>query len=131
MSKCPFCDFIDNTNCKIKLQNDLCIFVHCPNDIPEGGGMIIPKAHRATVFDLTPEEWEATYSMLHEAKALIDAQYKPDGYSVGWNVGKVGGQEVFHAHLHIIPRYKDELYAGKGIRYWIKQPENKRNREKE
>lgn len=32
----------------------------------------------------------------------------------------------FHAHMHIVPRYADELYAGKGMRYWIKQSENKR-----
>jgi len=43
---------------------------------------------------------------------------------VGWNVGKVGEQEVSHAYLHVLPRYADELYAGRGIRYWIKQPEN-------
>jgi diadenosine tetraphosphate (Ap4A) HIT family hydrolase len=52
--------------------------------------------------------------------------YKPQGYNIGWNVGSVGGQEIFHAHLHIIPRYEDEPLAGKGIRYWLKQPQNKR-----
>lgn len=45
------------------------------------------------------------YDLLNQAKKLIDKKYKPDGYSIGWNVGKVGGQEVFHAHLHIIPNY--------------------------
>ena len=34
------------------------------------------------------------------------------------------GQEVFHAHLHVIPRYADE--TGKGIRYWLKQDANRR-----
>lgn len=67
-----------------------------------------------------------TYNLLNETKRIIALQFQPDGYSVGWNVGKVGGQEVFHAHLHVTPRYADEFYAGKGIRYWIKQPENKR-----
>ena len=48
------------------------------------------------------------------------------GYNIGWNVNEVGGQEIFHAHLHVIPRYEDEPMSGKGIRYWIKQPQNKR-----
>ena len=59
-----------------------------------------------------------------ELKAYIDKKYMPDGYNIGWNVGKVAGQEVAHAHMHIIPRYSDEPYAGRGIRSWFKQPEN-------
>jgi histidine triad (HIT) family protein len=27
---------------------------------------------------------------------------------------------MFHAHLHVIPRHKDEPLAGRGIRYWLK-----------
>lgn len=64
--------------------------------------------------------------MLHEAKALIDDVFKPDGYNVGWNCGSVGGQTVFHAHLHVIPRFADEPLASRGIRWWLKQPENER-----
>ena len=45
---------------------------------------------------------------------------------MGWNCGEAGGQDVFHAHLHIIPRHSDEPYAGRGIRNWIKREENKR-----
>jgi lincosamide and streptogramin A transport system ATP-binding/permease protein len=45
-------------------------------------------------------------SLLHEVKAYLDNKYKPQGYNVGWNVG---GQEIFHAHLHVIPRYESEL----------------------
>lgn len=83
---------------------------------------------RETVFNLTYIEWKAIYNLLHEAKMLIDVQLHPDGYNIGWNVGEVWGQEVFHAHLHIIPRYSDELYSGKGIRHWLKKPENKRKK---
>jgi diadenosine tetraphosphate (Ap4A) HIT family hydrolase len=57
---------------------------------------------------------------------MLDQKFRPDGYNLGWNCGIVGGQEVFHAHLHIIPRFKDEPYAGRGIRYWLKQESNKR-----
>jgi diadenosine tetraphosphate (Ap4A) HIT family hydrolase len=40
----------------------------------------------------------------------------------------VSNQFIFHCHLHVIPRYNDEPLAGKGVRYWLKQPENKRRR---
>ena len=89
-----------------------------------GSYVIIPKSQVGTPFELTDKEWEDTKLLMKEIKAYLDKKYAPDGYNLGWNVGKVGGQEVAHAHLHIIPRYSDELYAGKGIRYWFKQPEN-------
>ena len=91
-----------------------------------GSYVIIPKSQVGTPFELSDKEWADTKILMQEIKAYLDEKYKPDGYNVGWNVGVAGGQEVAHAHLHIIPRYSDEPYAGKGIRYWFKQPENVR-----
>ena len=57
---------------------------------------------------------------------MLDEQYGPAGYNVGWNNGAVAGQSVFHAHMHVIPRFADEPFAGRGIRYWLKQEDNRR-----
>lgn len=123
---CPFCHPEADADQRVVLENAHCLFVQKPQNVLIGAGLIVPKHHRVTVFDLTPEEWTATYDLLHQAKALLDETYAPQGYNVGWNVEKTGGQEIFHAHLHIIPRYDDEPYAGRGIRSWIKREENKR-----
>ena len=53
-------------------------------------------------------------------------QELPQGYNLGWNILPTGGQNVAHAHLHLIGRYDDEPLRGKGIRYAFKQPSNKR-----
>jgi diadenosine tetraphosphate (Ap4A) HIT family hydrolase len=123
---CPFCYPQKLENTRIVLENAHCLFLQAPQEVLIGSGIIIPRAHRETVFDLTEAEWAGTFDLLKQAKALLDAEYAPGGYNVGWNNGSVAGQEVFHVHLHVIPRYADEPLAGKGIRYWLKQPENKR-----
>ena len=125
MNNCRFCNRLADQTETI-LENDLCVFLQKEESVLIDSGLIIPRAHRETVFDLTPSEWSALYDMIHQAKTLLDQTYQPDGYNLGWNCGATGGQHVFHAHLHIIPRYKDEPYAGKGIRYWLSQDENKR-----
>lgn len=79
------------------------------------------------MFDLTTEEFVSTFSLLTDVKTLLDSEYNPQGYNLGWNCGEVAGQAVFHAHLHVIPRFKSEPYAGKGIRYWFKQESNRRS----
>lgn len=85
-----------------------------------------PKRHCRDTFELTPEEWAATYDLLQWVRTTIQAQHEPDGFNIGWNCGRAAGQEIYHAHLHVIPRFSDEPLAGKGIRYWLKQAENAR-----
>lgn len=108
-------------------ENDTMIAVksnNLKNNTLIGSYVIIPKSQVPTPFDLSDKEWMDSKALLKELKEYLDEKYKPDGYNIGWNVGKVGGQEVAHVHMHVIPRYADEPYAGRGLRYWFKQPEN-------
>jgi len=118
-------------NCDVKhdpvFENEYCIGVPSINSNPKtltGAYVIIPKSHVESPFEMSIEEWIACKVLMDKIKSYLDEKYKPDGYNLGWNVGSAAGQEVEYAHLHIIPRYKDEPYAGKGIRYWLKQEEN-------
>lgn len=96
------------------------------NNTLVGSYVIIPKSQVGSPFKLSNKEWNDTQVLMNQIKKYLDEKYKPDGYNLGWNVGKAGGQEIAHAHFHIIPRYNDEPLAGKGIRYWFKQKENLR-----
>jgi diadenosine tetraphosphate (Ap4A) HIT family hydrolase len=124
---CPFCPpKLHDGRQEIILKNELCFFIQQDQPVLIGSGCIIPKAHRKTPFDLIREEWDSTYDLLHKVKALLDERHAPDGYNIGWNCGATGEQTIFHVHLHIIPRFADEPYAGRGIRNWLKRDANKR-----
>ncbi len=111
---------------QIVLENAHCWFLRKVQPVLEGSGIIMPKIHRDTVFDLQPDEWVATQEILLAAKTLIDRELQPQGYNVGWNCGDAGGQQRHHVHLHLIPRFADEPYAGRGIRWLLNQPANLR-----
>ncbi|WP_049566841.1 HIT family protein [Nonomuraea sp. SBT364] len=121
--ECPFC--LPRIEPDIVLANDHCYAIFTRDAVPEGSAMVLPLAHRRTVFDLTPDEWAATRLLLDEMKRKLTASHAPDGWNVGWNVGPVGGQSVDHAHCHLVPRYSGEPLAGRGIRAWIKDPANR------
>ncbi len=125
---CPYCESNLGPNDRIVLRNAHCLYLQNADyqDVLIGSGIIVPRTHRETVFDLTEEEMKATFALLTGAKRHLDERFQPQGYNIGWNVGAVGGQHIFHAHLHVIPRFGDEPLSGKGIRYWLKQPENAR-----
>ena len=111
---------------QVVLANADCLMIWTgETGTPEGSAMVVPRAHRSTLWDLTAQEWAATLALLVEARDLISRLHAPDGWNVGWNVGVVGGQSVQHVHCHIVPRYSREPLAGRGIRSWIKDPSNR------
>ena len=131
MENCVFFHLHLEPNQNIILENEHCLFLQLTDSqqqgIPlAGAGVIIPKRHAETVFDLTQGEWQSTYALLHEAKKFLDDTDQPDGYNVGWNSGEIAGQHIMHAHLHVLPRYADETLAYKGIRYMFKNQSNRR-----
>jgi len=126
-------DFVKYNPICIKFENDTVIGVPSTDDNGNvldktliGSYVIIPKSHVPTPFDMSAQEWNDTKTMMGTIKKYLDEKYKPDGYNIGWNVGRTAGQTVPHAHLHIIPRHKDEPFAGKGMRHWLKKAENTR-----
>ncbi|MEO2075099.1 MAG: HIT family protein [Bacillus sp. (in: firmicutes)] len=127
---CPFCNPRQESEQHIVFENETCYFLqhNREQDVLEGSGVIVPKKHHANAFELTPEEWNDTYELLQKAKDYLDERFSPDGYTLGWNVGEASNQTILHSHLHVIPRYNDEPLAGKGLRYWLKQPGNKRGK---
>jgi histidine triad (HIT) family protein len=124
--ECPYCPIADPVP-RVVFQNDLVLFVQ--DERRQGSlkhsGIIIPVKHRATVFDLTEEEIVATFRLLAVVKRWMDDEFQPAGYNIGWNCGETGGQEVFHAHMHVMPRFTQEPLAGKGIRTLLKSDANR------
>ena len=123
---CPYCPISDSA-VKVIFEDELVRFAQ--NERVQGAlkhsGVIVPVQHRETVFDLTEAEIAATFRPLVVVKKWMDANFAPDGYNIGWNCGEIGGQELLHAHMHVIPRFRQEPLAGKGIRTWLKSDANK------
>lgn len=123
---CAYC-LLAEPEQSILFRNDLVVFLEDERfqGALKHSGVIIPVAHRETVFDLTEEEIVATFRLLRTVKKWMDGEFHPDGYNIGWNCGATGGQDLFHAHMHVIPRFKQEPMAGLGIRAALKSDANR------
>ena len=74
----------------------------------KGHALILPKEHYANLYELDDE---LTSKVLVLAKKMVVALTDIlgcDGYNILQNNGPVAGQTVFHFHMHLIPRYKDD-----------------------
>jgi diadenosine tetraphosphate (Ap4A) HIT family hydrolase len=104
----------------VSLERELAYSASDTYAVSPGHTLVIPKRHVDSFFDLTQDELAACMNLINEEKKRIDAEFNPDGYNIGVNVGPAAGQSIFHAHIHIIPRYKGDVENPQGgIRHVI------------
>ncbi|EEY57253.1 HIT domain-containing protein, putative [Phytophthora infestans T30-4] len=79
--------------------------------VAPGHALLIPKALGfATVTDMTPEVAANLFKELPRLAKAVQAATGADGLNIIQNNGAASGQAVFHAHIHVIPRFdKDGL----------------------
>ncbi|MCP4523699.1 MAG: HIT domain-containing protein [Candidatus Gracilibacteria bacterium] len=64
--------------------------------------LIIPRKEIPTINDILPEDGELIAHMFFVAKKIACDAGVEAGYKLHFNVGKKGGQEVMHIHLHLL-----------------------------
>ena len=64
--------------------------------------LVIPKRHIATLADCTPADAATLGHLLSRVPQIASEQNCKDGFRSIINSGNVGGQEVYHLHLHIL-----------------------------
>ena len=114
------CVFDDVPRASRLVEDDLVVALLDANPVSTGHSLIVPKRHVVSWFDAAADEVAAMTRLVRALKLVLDDRYRPDGYNVGFNDGAAAGQTVFHAHLHVIPRYGGDVPdpAG-GIRHTI------------
>ena len=68
MSICPFCNIAADEEQNIIFSNDLCLFIQKRQEVLLGSGLIVPREHRENAFELSEEEWNATFELLKVVK---------------------------------------------------------------
>lgn len=86
-------------------------FSVCANLYPYSPGhlLVFPKRHIEDVRDFTGVEAHELYQLEKKTLDILDKLYHPHGYNIGYNIGEWSGNSIKHLHLHIVPRYMNEL----------------------
>ncbi|MDP2790349.1 MAG: HIT domain-containing protein [Rectinemataceae bacterium] len=71
--------------------------------------IIFPQRHLTDIRDMGEEERCAMDRAVDLSLDVLDETYRPAGYNIGYNLGLVAGGSIEHLHLHIIPRYANEI----------------------
>ena len=95
-------------------ENPLAYARYDNNSLSRGHLLIVPRRHVAGFFEMSGDEQRAVLALLNQAQRLIEQEHAPDGYNIGVNVGKAGGQSRMHVHVHLIPRYAGDVPDPRG-----------------
>lgn len=87
------------------------LFLVSVNLFPYNSGhmMLCPLRHVEDPRQLSTAEQAAFYPLLSRCMDIVDRLYQPHGYNLGYNIGHESGASISHLHMHIVPRYKNEL----------------------
>ncbi|MDP8911286.1 MAG: HIT domain-containing protein [Actinomycetota bacterium] len=78
------------------------------NKFPYASGhvMVAPLRHCGDLGGLSDDEALDVHRLAVAALRALAHTYEPDGYNLGWNIGRVAGAGVLdHVHLHVVPRW--------------------------
>jgi diadenosine tetraphosphate (Ap4A) HIT family hydrolase len=82
--------------------------------VSKGHTLVVPKRHVSSLWEMTIEEYTDAFMLVRQVKDILQQQFSPEGFNIGVNCGEVAGQSVFHAHIHLIPRYIGDVANPRG-----------------
>lgn len=108
--KCIFCQL----KRPILAQSGLSVAFLDGFPVSDGHALVIPKRHVESLWEMTTEEYTDAFCLVRRTKDILQEKFQPQGFNVGVNCGEAAGQTVFHAHIHIIPRYVGDVESPTG-----------------
>lgn len=106
MSECIFCKIVAGEIPSHKIYEDeshiafLDIF-----PASKGHTLVIPKVHSADVHSLSADQYGAIASVGKKVADLLQTKLGSEGTTIFQMNREAGWQTVFHAHMHVIPRW--------------------------
>lgn len=113
MTTCIFCKVVEGTAPSSKVYEDeLCLASMDIQPVNPGHILVIPKVHFRDLADLPPEIGAHIFQVAQRiALCLPKTGIKCEGVDLFLAHGEAAGQEIFHFHLHVIPRHKNDGFG--------------------
>lgn len=71
--------------------------------------MVVPYLHSGDLVGLPPEVSAEIWELTRQAVAALTAEYHPEGFNIGLNLGRPAGAGALdHVHIHIVPRWSGD-----------------------
>ncbi|MBR3601429.1 MAG: HIT family protein [Lachnospiraceae bacterium] len=108
-SNCIFCKIANGEIPSRTIEeNDMFKVVLDVGPATKGHALILPKDHYTNLYDLPEDVAAEVYKTAKKIALKMKEKLGCDGVNIVQNNEEAAGQTVFHFHMHVIPRYKDD-----------------------
>ncbi len=113
MDDCVFCGILAGSlPASVVMRDAGCTAFMDTRPINVGHVLVVPDEHAASVADLPEETGAHLFRTAQQvAAALYSSGLKCEGVNLFVADGEAAGQEVFHVHLHVIPRFEGDGFG--------------------
>ncbi len=74
----------------------------------EGHTLVIPKRHYVDIFDIPEDQLSQVHKVVKQVSVAIKKATNSDGISIIQQNGKAANQDIFHFHVHVVPRFEGQ-----------------------
>ena len=115
MENCIFCKIANGeiTSATLYEDEDFRVILDL-GPASKGHALILPKTHAANIYEISDEIAAKAMVLAKKMASKLTEVLNCDGFNIVQNNGEAAGQTVFHFHMHLIPRYKND---GVGIQW--------------
>lgn len=109
MEACVFCEVIagEREQEVVAANTDVLAFL-CEPPATWGHTLIVPRAHRRDIWTVESREAASAIELAQRLARIMRDGLGATGINLRQNSGERAGQDVFHFHLHVVPRYADD-----------------------
>jgi histidine triad (HIT) family protein len=106
---CPFCEIAaGRTDQETLYADDRLVAFLCEPPATWGHTLIAPRAHKRDIWAIEPAEAAAAMKLACRLAEAMRDELGAVGVNLRQNSGCRAGQDVFHFHMHVVPRYEDD-----------------------
>jgi histidine triad (HIT) family protein len=116
MSDCIFCDIIAGQSASsIVYEDDLAVAFMDIQPVNTGHVLVVPREHATYLSDMDEETGAQLFRVaMRVQEAIRRSGVRCEGVNLFLADGEAAGQEVFHVHLHVFPRFVGDTFKLEG-----------------
>jgi histidine triad (HIT) family protein len=109
MTECVFCKIVAHeASAFIVAEDDRTIAFLDRGQATEGHTLVVPRLHAADLWDVSVEDAAAVMVMAKRVALRLEQRLAPDGLNLVQSNRPAAWQDVFHFHLHVVPRWEGD-----------------------
>jgi histidine triad (HIT) family protein len=106
---CVFCDIIARREpAEILYEDDVTLAFLDNTAVMDGHTLVVPKRHAKDLREIDESDAASVMRTAHRMARWINEVFAPDGLTLFQANRDAGWQDVFHLHLHVVPRSADD-----------------------